>query len=72
MIAALHHEPNSSELFMAFLLTRNSRIEADLIDQLCNSSEPRLARLLLLLANFGEEGPPQPIGRNIGRETSRR
>jgi CRP/FNR family transcriptional regulator, cyclic AMP receptor protein len=69
MIAALHDEPKFSELFMAFLLTRNSRIEEDLIDQLFNSSERRLARLLLLLANFGKEGIPQPISRNISQET---
>jgi len=69
MIAALHDEPKFSELFMAFLLTRNSRIEEDLIDQLFNSSERRLARLLLLLANFGKEGIPQPISRNIRQET---
>ena len=61
MIAAIHDEPKFSELFMAYLLTRNSRIEEDLIDQLFNSSERRLARLLLLLANFGKEGSPQPI-----------
>src|ERR1700719_5330505 len=53
MIAALHDEPAFSELFMTYLLTRNSRIEEDLIDQLFNSSERRLARMLLLLANFG-------------------
>ena len=54
---------------MAYLLTRNSRIEEDLIDQLFNSSERRLARLLLLLANFGKEGSPQPIGLRISQET---
>jgi CRP/FNR family cyclic AMP-dependent transcriptional regulator len=54
---------------MAYLLTRNSRIEEDLIDQLFNSSEKRLARLLLLLANFGKEGSPQPISPNISQET---
>jgi CRP/FNR family transcriptional regulator, cyclic AMP receptor protein len=69
MIAAIHDEPKFSELFMAFLLTRNSRIEEDLIDQLFNSSERRLARLLLLLANFGKEGNPQPITPNISQET---
>src|ERR1700729_3299752 len=69
MIAAIHDEPKFSELFMAFLLTRNSRIEEDLIDQLFNSSERRLARLLLLLANFGKEGRPQPITPNISQET---
>jgi CRP/FNR family transcriptional regulator, cyclic AMP receptor protein len=69
MIAVLHDEPKFSELFMAYLLTRNGRIEEDLIDQLFNSSERRLARLLLLLANFGKEGSPQPITPNISQET---
>ena len=69
MIAAIHDQPKFSELFMAYLLTRNSRIEGDLIDQLFNSSERRLARLLLLLANFGKEGSPQPISPNISQET---
>ena len=69
MITALHDEPKFSELFMAYLLTRNSRIEEDLIDQLFNSSEKRLARLLLLLANFGKEGSPQPISPNVSQET---
>ena len=69
MLAALHSQPKFSELFMAYLLTRNSRIEEDLIDQLFNSSEKRLARLLLLLANFGKEGTPQPISPNISQET---
>jgi CRP-like cAMP-binding protein len=69
MLAALHDQPTFSELFMAYLLTRNSRIEEDLIDQLFNSSEKRLARLLLLLANFGKEGSPQPISPNISQET---
>jgi CRP/FNR family transcriptional regulator, cyclic AMP receptor protein len=69
MIAVLHDEPQFSELFVAYLLSRNSRIEEDLIDQLFNSSERRLARLLLLLANFGKEGSPQPIDPNISQET---
>jgi len=69
MLATLHNQPKFSELFMAYLLTRNSRIEEDLIDQLFNSSEKRLARLLLLLANFGKEGNPQPISPNISQET---
>ena len=69
MLAALHDQPKFSELFMTYLLTRNSRIEEDLIDQLFNSSEKRLARLLLLLANFGKEGSPQPITPNISQET---
>jgi CRP/FNR family cyclic AMP-dependent transcriptional regulator len=69
MLAAIHDQPKFSEMFMAYLLTRNSRIEEDLIDQLFNSSEKRLARLLLLLANFGKEGNPQPIIPNISQET---
>src|SRR6476660_6702197 len=64
MIAALHDEP-----IMTYLLTRNGRIEEDLIDQLFNSSERRLARMLLLLANFGKEGSPQRISPNISQET---
>jgi CRP-like cAMP-binding protein len=68
MTALLHQEPKFAELFMSYLLTRNSRIEEDLIDQLFNSSERRLARLLLL-ANFGKQGSPQPINPNIGQET---
>ena len=69
MIAALHDEPKFSELFVTYLLTRNGRIEEDLIDQLFNSSERRLARMLLLLANFGKEGSPQRISPNISQET---
>ena len=69
MIAVLHDEPKFSELFVAYLLTRNSRVEEDLIDQLFNSSEKRLARLLLLLANFGKEGNPTPIDPHISQET---
>jgi CRP/FNR family cyclic AMP-dependent transcriptional regulator len=69
MISSLHDEPAFSELFMTYLLTRNSRIEEDLIDQLFNSSEKRLARLLLLLANFGKEGSPQPISPNVSQAT---
>ena len=69
MIAVIHDEPKFSELFMAYLLTRNSRVEEDLIDQLFNSSEKRLARLLLLLAHFGKEGRPQPILLDMSQET---
>src|SRR5271157_1433451 len=69
MIATIHNEPEFSELFMSYLLTRNSRIEEDLIDQLFNSSEKRLARLLLLLANFGKEGKPEPIVGTFSQET---
>jgi CRP/FNR family transcriptional regulator, cyclic AMP receptor protein len=69
MIATIHNEPEFSELFMSYLLTRNSRIEEDLIDQLFNSSEKRLARLLLLLANFGKEGRPEPMVGKFIQET---
>ena len=69
MVTTIHNEPDFSELFMAYLLDRNSRIEEDLIDQLFNSSEKCLARLLLLLANFGREGRPQPIAGKISQET---
>ena len=69
MLAALHAESSFSELFMTYLLTRNSQIEADLVDQLFNSSEKRLARLLLLLANFGKEGSLQPIKVHVSQET---
>jgi CRP/FNR family cyclic AMP-dependent transcriptional regulator len=68
MMAVIRDEPKFSQLFMSYLLTRNSRIEEDLIDQFFNSSERRLARLLLLLANFGKEGSPQPISANISQE----
>ena len=69
MLRVLHAEPTFAELFMTHLLTRNSRIEEDLVDQLFNSSEKRLARTLLLLANFGKEGGPQPITTPISQET---
>src|SRR3954449_6367462 len=69
MLAAIEKEPKFSALFMKHLLTRNSRVEEDLIDQLFNSSEKRLARLLLLLANFGKEGHPTAINSNINQET---
>jgi len=68
MLATLHDQPAFSEMFMAYLLTRNSRIEEDLIDQLFNSSEKRLARLLLLLANYGHDGGPHPISPKISQE----
>jgi CRP/FNR family cyclic AMP-dependent transcriptional regulator len=69
MLAALHSQPKFSALFLAYLLTRNNRIEEDLIDQLFNSSEKRLARLLLLLANFGKDDRQQPIKVHISQET---
>jgi CRP-like cAMP-binding protein len=61
MIRVLHDEPAFSELFLAYLLSRNIRIQEDLVDQLFNSSEKRLARILLLLAHFGKEGKPEPV-----------
>ena len=69
MIRVLHDEPAFGEVFMAHLLTRNSRVEEDLADQLFNSSEKRLARTLLLLANFGKDDGPQPITAKISQET---
>lgn len=69
MIRVLHEEPTFGELFTAHLLIRNSRVEEDLVDQLFNSSEKRLARTLLILANFGKEGGPQPITIPISQET---
>ena len=69
MIATLRDEPRFSELFMADLLSWNSRIEEDLIDQLFNSSEKRLARVLLLLANFGKDATVEPIIGNFSQET---
>jgi CRP-like cAMP-binding protein len=69
MIAALHDDPEFGAVFMAHLLSRNIRIEEDLVDQLFNSSEKRLARILLLLANFGKEGRPEPVIAKISQET---
>ena len=66
---ALREQPKFSQFFMLFLLTRNARVEEDLVDQLFNSSEKRLARLLLLMANFGKEGQPQPVIAKISQET---
>src|ERR1051325_201535 len=69
MIRMLHDQPAFSELFVAHLLSRNIRVEADLVDQLFNSSEKRLARILLLLANFGKEGKPEAVIPSITQET---
>jgi CRP-like cAMP-binding protein len=69
MIHVLHQEPAFSEMFVSHLLARTIRVEADLVDQLFNSSEKRLARALLLLANFGKEGEPEPILAKISQET---
>jgi len=65
----IHDEPAFSEMFVAHILQRNARVEEDLVDQLFNSTEKRLARLLLLLANFGKEGRPEPILAKISQET---
>ena len=69
MIDVLHNEPAFSELFMSHLLTRSLRIQEDLIDQLFNSAEKRLARMLLLLAHFGKEGKPELVIPKISQET---
>ena len=69
VIQVLHDEPSFSEVFVAHLLSRNIRIEEDLVDQLFNSSEKRLARVLLLLANFGKEGTPQTVIPKMSQET---
>ena len=68
MVRVLHDEPKFSELFMSHLLARNVRVEADLVDQLFNSSEKRLARLLLLMANFGKEGRHEHVIAKVSQE----
>jgi len=69
MVEALHREHTLSDLFVAFLLTRNIRYEEDLVDQLFNSSEKRLARILLMLAHFGKEGIPESVIPKLSQET---
>jgi CRP-like cAMP-binding protein len=69
MIRVLHDEPDFSELFLAHLLARNIRIQEDLVDQLFNSSEKRLARILLLMAHFGKEGKPEVVIPKMSQET---
>ena len=69
IVKLIHDEPAFSEMFIAHLLSRTIRVEADLVDQLFNSSEKRLARMLLLLANFGKESPPEPVIAKISQET---
>src|ERR1700693_5103643 len=69
MMLALHREHKFSDLFVAYLLARNIRYEEDLVDQLFNSSEKRLARILLLLAHFGKEGVPEAVIPKISQET---
>ena len=69
MIRVLHDEPRFSEVFVAHLLSRNIKIEEDLVDQLFNSSEKRLARVLVLLANFGKPGQPKLVIPKVNQET---
>ena len=69
VVGLLHQEPSFSELFVAHLLSRNIKIEEDLVDQLFNSSDKRLARVLLLLANFGKEAQTEPVVPKISQET---
>jgi CRP-like cAMP-binding protein len=69
MMKALHREHEFSDMFVAYLLARNIRYEADLVDQLFNSSEKRLTRILLLLARFGKEGTPETVIPEISQET---
>jgi len=69
MIRALHEDAAFAETFTTYLLSRNIRFEEDLVDQLFNSSEKRLARILLLLANFGKEGRPEPVVPKVSQET---
>jgi CRP/FNR family cyclic AMP-dependent transcriptional regulator len=69
MIRVMHEEHDFSDLFLKFLLARSMRIQADLVDQLFNSSEKRLARILLLMAEFGKPGEPEPLIPKISQET---
>jgi CRP/FNR family transcriptional regulator, cyclic AMP receptor protein len=69
MLRALHEDAKFAETFTTYLLSRNIRMEEDLVDQLFNSSEKRLARILLLLANFGKAGHPEPVVPKISQET---
>ena len=69
IVRVIRDEPKFSEMFMAYVLARNARVEEDLVDQLFNSSEKRLARALLLMANFGKAGRPEPVITKISQET---
>ena len=69
MVNTLRDEPSLSEVFVAYMLARNARVEEDLVDQLFNSSEKRLARVLLPMANFGKEGKPEPVIPKLSQET---
>ena len=69
IVRVLHDEPKFSEMFLSYILARNARVEEDLVDQLFNSSEKRLARVLLLMANFGKEGRQESVIAKISQET---
>src|SRR5690242_8960692 len=69
MVGLLHEDPKFAEMFIAYLLSRNIRVEEDLVDQLFNSSEKRLARLLLLLAHYGKDSKPETVIPNMSQET---
>lgn len=69
LLRVLKNEPTFSQMFISHILTRNARVEEDLVDQLFNSTEKRLARLLLLMANFGKDGTPEPVVAKISQET---
>jgi CRP/FNR family cyclic AMP-dependent transcriptional regulator len=69
IMRVIRDEPTFSQMFMSHILTRSARIEEDLVDQLFNSTEKRLARVLLLMANFGKEGRPEPVTTKISQET---
>jgi CRP/FNR family transcriptional regulator, cyclic AMP receptor protein len=69
IVRVLHVEPTFFQIFVSHILTRNARVEEDLVDQPFNSTEKRLARLLLLLANFGKQGRPEPVIAKISQET---
>ena len=69
IVKVLHDEPKFYEMFMSYILARNARVEEDLVDQLFNSSEKRLARALLLMANFGKEGRPETVITKISQGT---
>jgi CRP/FNR family cyclic AMP-dependent transcriptional regulator len=69
IVRVLHEQPKFSEMFLSYILARNARVEADLVDQLFNSSEKRLARLLLLMANFGKDQRPEPVIAKVSQET---
>jgi CRP/FNR family cyclic AMP-dependent transcriptional regulator len=68
MVRVLHEEPTFAALFMSYLLTHSIRLQEDVVDQMFNSSEKRLARILLLLAHFGKDGKPEPVIANVSQE----